>query len=69
MLAAEEPKEALLVEKIADTGTKELFAWARREIAKRHPAKATPAPAPKPAPEQQSEAEEAREKPAWRGLR
>ena len=50
MLAAEDPKEALLVEKIADTGTKDLFAWARREIVKHNPAKATPAPAPRPAP-------------------
>ncbi|MDA8250149.1 MAG: Ti-type conjugative transfer relaxase TraA [Rhodospirillales bacterium] len=50
MLAVEDPKEALLVEKIADTGTKDLFAWARREIVKHNPAKATPAPAPRPAP-------------------
>ena len=49
-MAVEDPKEALLVEKIADTGTKDLFAWARREIVKHNPAKATPAPAPRPAP-------------------
>lgn len=50
MLAVEDSKEALLVEKIADTGTQELLAWARREILKPKPTQASPAPAPTPAP-------------------
>ncbi len=77
MPAAEDPREARLVKTIADTDAKERLTRARREVAKRHPAQATPAPAPKPAltlrkkaaSEQESKAEEAREKPAWRGLR
>ena len=50
MLAAENPKDALLMKKITGMGAKDLFAWARREIVKHNPAKATPAPAPRPAP-------------------